>query len=379
MEKTDCSPQQSHRAHGGALMDKWQKLLGSTLAAVSIAAAGCSGTSSFKNLFAKGDKPPAKKQSLVRAGQGIGHRGPVEKKGFSESVASSWKSMTGKVSDALTIKPKQVKAPDPVSLDSNPGPLNPELFVATAAILEGSRKFDQAQQQYDKALKIDPKNQGALIGIARLYDRQGKFQLAEKGYIRAIKAHPKQAEYFNDLGLCLARQKKSDLAASALSKAVELDPKKVLFRNNLATVLVATGKHDEALKQFTAAQDEATAHYNLGYLLYKRNENEAAIRHLQIAQQMKPDFVQAKQMLAKLGAGQPARDNNRTYRITDREQVANYSTKPQIPARLTSGIMLSRLPTTEDEDVDEHATLFEEPQDSAPAIDTEQPKADDSY
>ena len=63
-------------------MDKWQKLLGSTLAAMSIAAAGCSGTSSFKKLFAKSDKPPAKKQSLVRAGQGIGHRGQSKRKAF---------------------------------------------------------------------------------------------------------------------------------------------------------------------------------------------------------------------------------------------------------------------------------------------------------
>jgi len=355
-------------------MEKWQKVLGSTLAAVAIATAGCSGSSPFKNLLAKGDKPAAKDPGVVNAGRGIGHRGTAKKKGFTDSVASTWKSMTGKVSDALTIKPKEKKPADPLRLEEKPGPKDPRVFVATAELLERGGKFDQAAKQYERAIAADPKHSAALIGIARLHDRQGQFGLAEKEYVRAIKANPKQADYYNDLGLCLARQKKTDLAVGIMNKAVELDPQKVLYRNNLATVLVDQGNYDEALKHFTAAQDEAVAHYNLGYLLSKRNQNEAAIRHFRIASQMKPEFTQAHQMLARLGAGRPAENTGRTYRITDRTEVAGY-TEPKIPTRLTSGVMLARLPATDESEpaakkadvVEEEATTVEDSRAMAPA------------
>lgn len=328
-------------------MDKWQKLLGSTLAAVAIATAGCSGNSPFKNLLAKSDKPAPKKPVVVSSGRGVGHKGPPEQKGFSESVAGTWKSMTGKISEALTVKPKEEKPADPLRLDAKPKAKDPRVFVVAAELLERGGKFDQAEKQYEKALATDPKHPAALIGIARLHDREGKFSLAEKDYIRAIKAHPKQADYYNDLGLCLARQKKTKLAVGILEKAVELAPGKVLFRNNLATVLVDQGDYDEALKQFTAAQGEAIAHYNLGYLLSKRNQNEEAIRHLRIASQMKPQFAQAQKMLAQLDADRAAPNAGPTYHVTDRTEVASY-TKPEMPAQLTSGVMLSRLPATDD-------------------------------
>lgn len=326
-------------------MDKWRKLFGSSLAAAVIATAGCSATAPFKQIAAKFERPAPKKEVVVRAGTGIGHRGPAEKKSFAENAAGTWKSMTTKVADSLRSKPKVKKHEDPVSLNSDPGPINPAIYVATAQILEKSGRIDEAKNQYGKAVAVAPNDKEALIGFARLHDRQGEFADAEKFYARAIKAHPQHAEFYNDLGLCLARQKKTRQAADVLAKAVEADPDKALFHNNLATVLVDLGKHDEALKHFSAAQNESIAHYNLGYLLFRKNENAAAIRHLKIARQLNPNFAQASQMLARLEARGPSVDPP-TYRISDNSVVAEHGAE-RIPAQLTSSFTLSRLPVTE--------------------------------
>jgi Tfp pilus assembly protein PilF len=218
-------------------------------------------------------------------------------------VAKAWKSTTGAVSSALTIKPKTVPADDPVSLDSKPAKISANTYIATGRLLESRQELAKAQQEYEKAVKVEPTNLTALVSLARLQDRQARPDLAVATYHKALKAHPNSALVYNDLGLCYARKRDLASAVAMLHKAVEIESGKPSYRNNLATVLVEAGRADEALRQLQSVHSPAAAHYNLAYLLNHRGQADLARRHLQQALELDPGLSQAREMLAQISGG----------------------------------------------------------------------------
>ena len=230
-------------------------------------------------------------------------------------VVSTWNKTTGAIASAFTIKPK-VETDDPTSLLSKTGKIGPDVHISAAGLMESQNRTAEAIAHYEKALAIDAKNERALVSLARLHDRQGNSVKAIELYQRALKAHPKSAVVHNDLGLCYARQKQWPKAADSLNKAIQLQPRNAMYRNNLATVLVETGRTDEAFKQLTAANSQAVAHFNLGYLLQQKGQTEAAIRHLQQAVSMDASLAPAHEMLAQLtGQSAPALEPQAGARI----------------------------------------------------------------
>src|SRR5690606_2539828 len=105
---------------------------------------------------------------------------------------------------------------------------------------------------------------------------------------------------WNDLGLCYARQKRHDEAIEMLDRAIKLQPHNKMYRNNLATVLVEVGRTDTAWSHLTAVNEPAVAHFNMGFLLHKQQQNDVAEQHLQMALQADPSLAAAQKLLAKI-------------------------------------------------------------------------------
>jgi len=106
----------------------------------------------------------------------------------------------------------------------------------------------------------------------------------------------------NDLGMIYARQGMFDASLGVLSQAVQIDPANQRYRNNIAIVLIDAGRPDEAFGHLADVHGEAAAHYNLGYLLARRNMNDLAAGHLQQALAMNPQLAPARQLLDSLAA-----------------------------------------------------------------------------
>lgn len=236
----------------------------------------------------------------------LGGQRPAENDNF---FTSSWKKTTAAVSGAFAAKPKTDETKDdPLRLDNPTKKLGPEVHVAAARLFENQSKFVEAQDHYQKALQVAPKDLSALVGLARLHDRQGNWQKAVELYQQAIKVEPNNSLVYNDLGLCLARQQQHETALQALNKAVALTPGSAKYRNNLATVLEEVGRSDEAFQQLSAGNSPAVAHYNLGYLLQQKGQRAEATQHYQQALAIDPSLAAARDMLVQLGelTGQPA-------------------------------------------------------------------------
>jgi Tfp pilus assembly protein PilF len=218
------------------------------------------------------------------------------------TVGSAVASAFAKTKDALTIKPKVISAPDPLSLSSPASDVGPELHLASARMYESQGNPRRAEELYQKALAEAPNDLNILVHYARMHDRNGNLDAAAELYRRAIAAHPKESAAYNDLGLCYARQDRIEDSIKALRQAVQLQPASVLYRNNLATVLVNAGRNDEALSELVAVHGAAVGHYNLAYLLYKDGRVQEASHYLRRALEHDPQLAQAQRLLAMIDA-----------------------------------------------------------------------------
>ncbi len=223
----------------------------------------------------------------------------TRKSSLTASVSSSLKSGWRKISKTITPETQTDKIDDPTSLFSKSKP-GPELYVAVARLQEQSGRVEEAERQYEKALKEESDHLGAMLGYAHLLDRLGRSDEASKMYRKAAKVHPQEAAVHNDLGLYYARQGRLTEAVAALDRAIRLQPKRALYRNNMATVLVERGQLDAALMHFRAVHGAAVAHYNLGYLLDKRGDKRAARSQFAAALQKDPSFEAAATWLRRL-------------------------------------------------------------------------------
>jgi Tfp pilus assembly protein PilF len=217
-----------------------------------------------------------------------------------EKMTSAVGAGAKKMTSWMTPEPKVVSAKDPISLENRSPKAGPDIYVSLARIHESKGNFPAATAQYQKALEIDPKDLSAHLGLAHLLDRQNKLTEATSQYETAVRLHPKSAAAHNDLGLCYARRGMYDRAAESLRQACAIEPTRPLYRNNLATILVEHGRSDEALREMLAVHEPATAHYNLGYLLQQKGQNQQAARHFAEAGRLNPQLTAAQAWLAKL-------------------------------------------------------------------------------
>lgn len=198
-----------------------------------------------------------------------------------------------KVGELLTFTEPVQQAPDPTSLSTKAKP-SPRLYVAMARLAEDARQPMNAEEYYKKALQLDPNFLDGLLGLGRLKDREGKLEEALNYYLKATKSHPDSAAAWNHLGLCYARMGRSRDAVAAFEKAISLAPREPRYRHNVATVLVQLGDLGGALRHLSSVHDEATACYNLGYLLVKKGDTTAALRYFNRALELRPNFADAQ-------------------------------------------------------------------------------------
>ena len=218
-----------------------------------------------------------------------------------ESIGSTFQKGMGKLADTLAPKAPITPADDPVALRTKAAP-SAELYVRVAHLYEGSGKLKEAAEQYEKALSTTPDYLGALLGYARLKDFLGQPEEAIKFYQRAAAVHPQEPSVYNNLALFYARRRMLDRSVAMIGRAIQLEPNNPKYRNNMATVLVEMGQVQDAFGHLQLVHPEAVAYYNLGYLLEKRGESDAAAQHFMMALQKDASLIQAGQALQRLAA-----------------------------------------------------------------------------
>ncbi|MBI3451127.1 MAG: tetratricopeptide repeat protein [Acidobacteria bacterium] len=145
--------------------------------------------------------------------------------------------------------------------------------------LTGLKRLKPGAEQFELALKIEPKHQGALLGLASIDEGTGDFPGAERRYREALALGPNKAAS-RALASLLGRQGKGDEASAILQKLLAGDPTDfdTLFEQALAHAI--QGDCAAAIPEFrrvVAAQPaRVTALFQLGNCLSRTGHGDEA-------------------------------------------------------------------------------------------------------
>ena len=182
---------------------------------------------------------------------------------------------------AMGLSPDDVL---PATRDDLKNPAALDLAYANLRTASGPGGADAAEDAYRRVLADDPDNVEALIGLARLIernaeDRPNELADAQDAYERAVAAVPGDARPYNALGRFHADRGRWGDSAAAYGKAVAAATSTRLSREAHFGLAVATARGGDlaaARPHFVAAVGEASAHYNVGTLLLRAGDRDAA-------------------------------------------------------------------------------------------------------
>jgi arylsulfatase A-like enzyme/Tfp pilus assembly protein PilF len=170
------------------------------------------------------------------------------------------------------------------SLELNPSFDQAMTGVARAMFSLG--KVDEAKQWLNSALKYNPQNYKAWYELGLIESRQDKAAAASE-YERAISIQNNFAPAHRDLGMLHFQQERYVDAAKQLAKAADLGMEEAQLYNFLGISYDRTGRLSQAVASYQHALklDEtlAQAHLNLGYTYQRQHRTNVAGREYQRA------------------------------------------------------------------------------------------------
>jgi tetratricopeptide (TPR) repeat protein len=158
---------------------------------------------------------------------------------------------------------------------------NPDAHYLLGDYYQGRGRHREAIEEFNKAIRIDPRYVRAYNGIAVSLDQIGEHERALEHFQAALQIQPDLDYLYNNMGYSFLLQERYEEAAEAFEKASALSGGKISrINNNLALARSALGKGDpaevpnnpkhQALIEFTAANlrlksgsfEEARGHYS---------------------------------------------------------------------------------------------------------------------
>ncbi len=183
-------------------------------------------------------------------------------------------------------------------------PLVAENHIGLAIALQAKKDFVNAEEEYNQALKLDPNNDIAqrglqllegdklklqaskLVGAALRLQSEGKYNEAINQYVKALELNPNDSKIHYNVGTAFQAIDDFEHAEKAYKKSLEIDPnnekaksalnllgqqaneKKVKELLGRAIELQKSNNYQEAITTYLAAlsisQNDASIYYNLG-------------------------------------------------------------------------------------------------------------------
>ena len=206
-----------------------------------------------------------------------------------------------KFETAKVMRVKDARADDPGSTSPAVVSNQPvDVHLQKGRELLNSGNVNEAIAELTAAQSADPKSAEIqnLLGVA--YANKGMTDRALKAFETAIRADKNNAQYLNNYGFLLIKTSNFETAVKHLSRAAKLSPNDARIWNNLAVAQCQRGKFDDALQSFVRAVGEYDARVNMAAQLLAQGMGQEAIKHLEVAQSLRPDSIEVLTRLAGL-------------------------------------------------------------------------------
>lgn len=187
-----------------------------------------------------------------------------------------------------------------------------------AVALQRHGRRDEAIELYRTALQVRPHYPQAHFNYATALEEAGRLGEAMEHYSRTLEARPNFTDARFNLGSVLLRLERYDEAIAQFRQVLRLEPNSSDALNNLGVALDRKGRLDEALQCYRRVAelkpDDPKALFNLGVALQRKGIIPDAIRCFEEAIRLQPDYADAQTNLAAIlalksrlpPAGQPA-------------------------------------------------------------------------
>ncbi|MGA9644740.1 MAG: tetratricopeptide repeat protein, partial [Candidatus Korobacteraceae bacterium] len=162
-------------------------------------------------------------------------------------------------------------------------------------VLNGTGKYDQAVQEFQRAVTSNSGNEEARRGLALAYTKVGNFARAESTYKKAIDLRPNYWGVYSWMGLFYYDQARYPDAAAMFLKATELAPDNYQGYFTLGGIYVTEGRYQDAIDAFKRSIDlrpSPDACNNLGYAYILMHRYPEAIAALEQALKLDNSYWQ---------------------------------------------------------------------------------------
>ena len=157
--------------------------------------------------------------------------------------------------------------------------------------------YEKAIAHYERALQLDPGLLGTRRSLAKLLAKAGRTDSAIAEYETYLRQRPDDPEIENDLGKALADDGRPLEALSHYEKALQLDPGYAEAENSLGFAIATGGRPLEGLRHLQRALELdpgfAEAHNNLGFVYAGMGRSSEAIAQFKQALRLNPGLAQA--------------------------------------------------------------------------------------
>jgi protein O-GlcNAc transferase len=153
-------------------------------------------------------------------------------------------------------------------------------------------KYDEAAQEFERALQIRPTDTNALSNLGNIYFYAGDYDTAIERYRQAVSLKPDYAEAHSNLGNLLLLKGRVDEALFHCRESVRLKPEFPGGYLNLGNALREKAQVDESIASYRQVlrllPDNPDAHSNLAGLFKDQGDIEQATVHYKQAVRLKP-------------------------------------------------------------------------------------------
>jgi tetratricopeptide (TPR) repeat protein len=161
------------------------------------------------------------------------------------------------------------------------------------AALQQSGRHDEAEEQYQIALRFDPDYVKVHINLANLLADEAKFDESKAHFEEALRLEPNNGDVRLAYAYLLERIGRTDEVGPQYRAAIDMNPKSARAHYNYAAFLDKSGDLDQAIAQYETAlmidPKFADAHCDLGTALVIKGNLDGAMAHYQDAARLQPN------------------------------------------------------------------------------------------
>jgi len=163
-------------------------------------------------------------------------------------------------------------------------------YTAALTLFRGGR-YDEARQEAERAVALQPTSEEALRLLGRVLMRQGDVEAGMAAYQKAVAIRPNSFSLHSDMGLALFNASRFADALGAFERAIGLSPNSSLALSQAGAASQALGDSAKALEYFdraNAIQPRAETFSSMGTIYYGQGDYAKAASAYEAALLVRP-------------------------------------------------------------------------------------------